>query len=182
MLADLPVERTASATATFIFSRSFSQTWGVTIASTILQNELKKNLPEAFVSQFPSGVEIAYAAIPYISQLQEPLRSEVRTAFADSLSTIWQVMAGIGGIGIISVLIMKEVPMKAAIDAKYGLENGGEEEDVETASVATREKSGGDNEDVTRKTDIREPIKEEESAPVDGAMNHLTTQTRFEQT
>ncbi|KAJ3555468.1 hypothetical protein NM688_g2562 [Phlebia brevispora] len=142
ILADLPVERTAAATATFIFSRTFAQTWGVTIASTILQNELKKKLPTAFLSQFPSGAQIAYAAIPYIAELHEPLRSEVRAAFADSLSVVWEVMAGLGGLGIISVLIMKEVPMKAMIDKKYGLETGDEDNgDIETASVATRVRS-----------------------------------------
>ncbi|KAF7797451.1 hypothetical protein EIP86_008648 [Pleurotus ostreatoroseus] len=180
VLADLPVERTASATATFIFSRSFAQTWGVTIASTVLQNQLKKKLPEAFVSQFPSGVEIAYAAIPYISQLQEPLRSEVRVAFADSLSTVWQVMAGLGGLGIVSVLIMKEVPMKAVIDKKFGLEDVEEEDDEETGSVAAHVNSRGDNEKVSRKPSMHDPIKEEEPTPTISAP--LPEHKRFEET
>ena len=126
------MERTAAATATFVFSRSFAQTWGITIASTVLQNQLKKKLPEAFVQQFPSGSEIAYAAIPFISNLQEPLRSEVRAAFADSLSVVWKVMAGVGGLGLLSVAIMKEVPMLAVIDSRFGLEDDQEDEDEES--------------------------------------------------
>lgn len=135
MLSDLPVERTAAATACFVFARSFAQTWGITIASTILQNELKRKLPAAFTAQFPAGVEIAYAAIPYVGTLEEPLRSEVRAAFADSLSVVWATMAGIGGLGLISVLIMREVPMRGTIDRRYGLEGADAEADVETGSM-----------------------------------------------
>ncbi|PSS06598.1 hypothetical protein PHLCEN_2v3656 [Hermanssonia centrifuga] len=138
VLVDLPVERTASATATFVFTRTFAQTWGITIASTVLQNELKKKLPAAFVSQFPDGVEIAYAAIPYIKSLPEPLRTEVREAFADSLSVVWKVMVGVGGLGLLSVLIMKEIPMGAVVDAKYGLDESN------TATVPDEEGSGMD--------------------------------------
>ena len=70
ILAPLDVEHNASALAFFSFVRAFAQTWGITITSTILQNELKKKLPEAFLSQFPQGLEIAYAAIPIIKDLK----------------------------------------------------------------------------------------------------------------
>lgn len=124
ILAPLPVERTASALAFFAFVRSFAQTWGITIASTVLQNELKKQLPAAFVAQFPGGVEIAYAAIPVVGTLPEPLRSQVRVAFADSIDVIWKVMIGVAGAGLLSVLLMKEVPMHTEKDDTYGLSVG----------------------------------------------------------
>ncbi|CAL1715143.1 unnamed protein product [Somion occarium] len=121
VLAPLPVERTASALAFYAFVRSFAQTWGITIASTILQNELKKNLPDAFVSQFPQGSEIAYAAIPIIRDLEEPLRTEVRTAFALSMSTIWKTMIGITGAGILTLPFLQEVELRAHTDEAFGL-------------------------------------------------------------
>ncbi|GJE93421.1 MFS general substrate transporter [Phanerochaete sordida] len=121
ILAPLPVERTAPALAFFAFVRSFAQTWGITISSTVLQNELKKKLPAAFVAQFPGGVEIAYAAIPVVRGLPEPLRTQVRVAFADSIDTIWQVMIGVAGIGLLSVLLMREIPMHTEKDETYGL-------------------------------------------------------------
>ncbi|TDL19134.1 iron permease [Rickenella mellea] len=128
ILAPLPVSRTAAAVGFLTFFRSLAQTWGITISGTILQNQLKKKLPPAFLSQFPQGVQISYAAIPKISSLAEPLRTEVRRAFADSMSTIWLTMIGISGLGMISVLFLKEIPMKTVTDEKYGLvieERGG---------------------------------------------------------
>ena len=129
-MAPLPVDRTAPALAFFAFVRSFAQTWGITIASTILQNELKKKLPAAFVSQFPGGVEIAYAAIPVIASLEDSLRTEVRVAFADSLSVIWKVMIGVSGLGLLSVLLLKEIPMHTQANDKYGLNDVSERRTV----------------------------------------------------
>ena len=98
-----------------------SQTWGITIAGTILQNQLKRGLPEAFTSQFASGVEIAYAAIPIIDQLDEPLKTEVREAFAASMSVIWKTMTGLCGAGILTLCLLREVPMIKHTDEAYGL-------------------------------------------------------------
>ncbi|KAJ7347852.1 iron permease [Mycena albidolilacea] len=121
LLAPLPPTRAGSALALFSFVRAFSQTWGITISSTILQNSLKKNLPPTFVAQFPPGFEIAYAAIPVIRQLEPPLRNEVRAAFADSMAVIWQTMIGIAGLGLLLSLLMKEVPMGTTVDKTYTL-------------------------------------------------------------
>ncbi|TCD60225.1 hypothetical protein EIP91_010533 [Steccherinum ochraceum] len=127
ILASLPVESTGSALAFYAFVRAFAQTWGITICATILQNGLKKKMPEAFVSQFPQGVEIAYAAIPIIKNLPEPLRTQVRVAFADSMALIWESMIGISGLGLISLLFLREIPMREDTDATYGLEERGED-------------------------------------------------------
>ncbi|KAJ7745389.1 major facilitator superfamily domain-containing protein [Mycena olivaceomarginata] len=97
------------------------RTWGITIASTILQNSLKKNLPAAFVAQFPPNFEIAYAAIPVIRTLEEPLKTQVRAAFADSMAVIWQTMIGFAGLGLLFSFLMKEVPMDTTVDEKYTL-------------------------------------------------------------
>ncbi|TBU37707.1 major facilitator superfamily domain-containing protein [Dichomitus squalens] len=121
VLAPLPVSRNASALAFFSFARTFAQTWGITIGSAILQNQLDKTLPPQFDAQFPAGVQIAYAAIPVIGGLAEPLRSQVRDAFAASLKVVWQTMIGISGVGLLSVGLMKEVPMQGQVDETYGL-------------------------------------------------------------
>ncbi|KAJ3487811.1 hypothetical protein NLI96_g3281 [Meripilus lineatus] len=134
VLAPLPVTLNAPALAFFSFVRSFAQTWGITISSTILQNELNKTLPPEFISQFPAGLELAYAAIPQIRTLPEPLRTEVRVAFADSMSLVWKVMVGISGLGVLSLLLLKEVEMNSHMDDSYGLERE-KQGDVEVAEV-----------------------------------------------
>ncbi|KAG8927324.1 hypothetical protein FRC01_007659 [Tulasnella sp. 417] len=125
ILAPLPVTETAHALAFFAFVRCFAQTWGVTIGATMLQNELKKKLPRAFLEGLSSsaekGVEIAYAAIPAIRSLEEPMKTEVKQAFAGSLRVIWLVMAGISAAGILLVLGMKELKMHEVTDKDWGM-------------------------------------------------------------
>jgi hypothetical protein len=134
ILAPLPVSTNATALAFFTFIRSFANTWGITISGTVLQNELKTRLPSAFTSQFPGGVEIAFAAIPVVKTLPEPLKAEVQQAFADSLRVVWYVLIGIAGLGLLSVGLMKEVPMVAHKNEAYALkEDGTKQSDVEKA-------------------------------------------------
>lgn len=141
-MAPLPVERNAAALAFFAFTRAFAQTWGITIASTILENELHKKLPASFVSQFPGGLSIAYAAIPLIKDLPEPLRTQVRVAFADSMAVIWKTMIGICGLGLLSLLLLKEIPMNSEVDDKYGLHTGMEKADTQLIDIETLGGSG----------------------------------------
>ncbi len=144
------MERTAPALAFFAFLRAFAQTWGITISSTILQNELKRKLPADFVNQFPQGLEIAYAAIPVIRNLEEPLRSEVRQAFSLSMAVIWKTMIGISGLGIITLFFLKEVPMNMHTDENFGLT----EAEKERKRQADEEKtiSGDNGVELTKRT------------------------------
>ncbi|KAJ7758938.1 iron permease, partial [Mycena maculata] len=134
ILAPLDVARTAAALGFFAFCRAFAQTWGLTIASTILQNELAKRLPVAFTSQFSSGFEIAYAAIPTIRGLEEPLKSEVRAAFAESMAVVWRAMIGVSCAGLLTCVLLTEVPMVQHTDETYGL-NAMKNEDAEGATT-----------------------------------------------
>ncbi|KAI0080663.1 iron permease [Panus rudis PR-1116 ss-1] len=139
VLAPLPVERTASALAFFAFVRSFAQTWGITISSTILQNELKKNLPGDFIRQFPEDMEIAYAAIPVIQTLEEPLRSQVQQSFSVSMAVIWKTMIGIAGAGILTLPFLKEVELKTHTDESFGLSEGGRARPVDEETIVVPE-------------------------------------------
>jgi hypothetical protein len=98
--------------------------WGITIGGTVLQNQLQKHMPVAFLQKFPQGSEIAYSAIPIISSLPEPLKSETRTAFAQGLKVIWEVYAGIAGIGVLSSLFMKHLPLHTSTDKDWELKEG----------------------------------------------------------
>ena len=48
----------------------------------------------------------------------------VREAFARSLRVVWLTMVGMGGVGLLSVTLMREVPMQKHTDDKYGLDDG----------------------------------------------------------
>ena len=114
-----------------ILRSSECQTWGVTISASILQNELKHRLPTEFISQFPQGAEIAYAAIPVIPTLPEPTRTQVHEAFASSLSVVWKAMIGFSAAGFVTLLFIKEIPMHRYTDDTYGLKSGGVQKDEE---------------------------------------------------
>ncbi|KAH9847872.1 iron permease [Lenzites betulinus] len=126
ILAPLPVSNSAHALAFFTFIRCFAQSWGIVVGGTILQNILQKDLPPSFTAQFPQGVQIAYAVIPTIKGLEEPLRSEVRAVFARSTKLIWHVMIGVSGAGFLSVFLMREEKLREDMDDQWGLKEGSE--------------------------------------------------------
>jgi len=70
-----------------------------------------------------AGAEgFAYAAIPIIKTIPEPLRSEIRESFTDSLRTIWQVSIGIAALGFLSVFFLKHYALAKTTDDHWGIE------------------------------------------------------------
>lgn len=121
VLSPLPVSANARALAFFNFLRAFAQVWGVTIGASILQNQLLKKLPADFVAKLPQGVQVAYTAIPQISQLEEPLRTNVRQAFAESVRVVWIVVLALTAFGAVCMVFMREVPMHTYTDDQWAL-------------------------------------------------------------
>ncbi|SCZ90253.1 BZ3500_MvSof-1268-A1-R1_Chr1-3g01871 [Microbotryum saponariae] len=121
VLAPLKPSQQPHAMAFFAFVRSFGQVLGISIGSTILQNQLAKNLPEAFLAMFHGNAEIAFPAIPIIPTLAEPIRSQVRGAFALSLRVIWLVMIGISGLGLIISFFLRDIELTKEMDDKWGM-------------------------------------------------------------
>ncbi|KAJ6585313.1 MFS general substrate transporter [Mycena capillaripes] len=112
VLAPIPISQNAPALAFFTFLRNF--------AIVILQNELTMRLPPAFLAQFPVGTQIAFEVIPSIRDLPQPLKNEVRHAFARSLQVLWNVLAGISGVGFLVSLFMKHLPLHTSVDTDWG--------------------------------------------------------------
>lgn len=108
--------------ATILSNDGFGQTWGVTVGGTILQNGLKTRLPQAYTSQLPAGGEFAYSAILGIRDLPPDLKSEVQHAFVESLRGIWIMMGVLSGVGLISSLGMKGLPLHTVTDEAWGME------------------------------------------------------------
>lgn len=103
--------------------RPAAQIWGVTVGGAILQNELKNKLPASFLAQFPQGVELAFATIPAIPTLEQPLKDEVRETFGEALKVVWQVVLGIAGAGFVSSLGMRQLQLHTNIDQDWGRED-----------------------------------------------------------
>jgi len=128
VLAPLHVSLNAPALAFFSFGRSFAAVWGITIGSTILQNQLLSRLPASVLVSITSSTstsssaqaaDLAYAIIPLIRTLSEPTRHEVQVAFAGSIAVIWKVMTGLLGLGLLSSLFMAGLPLQNVVDEKW---------------------------------------------------------------
>ncbi len=132
VLAPLKPEQQPAAMGFYNFMRSLGQVFGIAVGNTVLTNQLHKKLPAEFLAEHGASAE---AAIPYIKALAEPLRHQVRVAFAGSLQTVWYVMVGIAGLGLISVLFMKSLPLTAETDDKWGLEEHEKKSELEGGRV-----------------------------------------------
>ena len=77
----------------------------------VLQDVLQQRLPAEFLARLPKGQEFAYTAIPLIPGLTQPLRDEVRAAFATGTRRVWLVMLWLSVAGFVSCWIMRELPM-----------------------------------------------------------------------
>ncbi|KAJ7931029.1 iron permease [Mycena leptocephala] len=135
VLSPLPISENAHAIAFFIFTRAFGQVWGVTIGAAVLQNQLVDRLPKGFAGLFPQGMPIAYAVIPLISSLPADVAAETRQAFAGALTVMWQVMIGIGALGLVMSLPMKHMALHSDTEEKWGVaeDEGGSALKPETA-------------------------------------------------
>ena len=133
VLAPLPPTSNAPALALFVFLRTFAQVchysrgcsfkvhaaadvaaaqiWGVTIAGTVLQNRVQGKLPQSVKDTLPGLNNVVYAVVPLISDMQEPAKGIVRRAFAEALRTVWQILIGVAGVGFLSSLWMRVLPL-----------------------------------------------------------------------
>jgi hypothetical protein len=131
VLAPLPVSKSAHAFGFFFFIRAFFQTWGLSIGTAVIQNSLLTRLPSDFISTIQNSAnssalastDLSYSTITLLPTLPEPILTQVRVAFAESLSMVWKVMAGFAGLGLVlTILLMKEIPMRTELDENWGLE------------------------------------------------------------
>jgi hypothetical protein len=107
--------------------------WGITVGGTVLQNELQSRVPADVLTGVPgvAAGSLQYALIPVIQHLPAALRDELRVAFAESLQTVWKVFTGIAALGLLSSLPMRGLPLHAATDAKWALQEKGRQNGAE---------------------------------------------------
>ncbi|KAF8553817.1 MFS general substrate transporter [Imleria badia] len=127
IVAPLSITQNAPALAFMWFLTAFAGVWGITIGGAVVQNELAKKLPASFIQSVPQGTAIMYVLIPQLSEYPPHTRLEVQVAFTESLAVLWQVLAGVSGMGLVASLFMKGLPLQDMLDAKWTMKN--EQED-----------------------------------------------------
>ncbi|KAJ7472120.1 MFS general substrate transporter [Mycena latifolia] len=121
--APLPVSQNARALAFLTFIGSFAGIWGLTIGGAILDNQLKRRLPAAFLAPIHAsgGASVAYALIPQIAGLPPAVRGSVQAAFAESLAVVWAVLLALAGVGLVASLFMRGLPLHTKLDGRWAL-------------------------------------------------------------
>jgi hypothetical protein len=73
------------------------------------------------LQQFPDRANLVYGVIPTISGMPQPLKRQVQDAFLDSMRLVWIVMAGCAAAGLVSVFLIRDIPLARTVDKKWGL-------------------------------------------------------------
>ncbi|KAM0753017.1 MFS general substrate transporter [Meredithblackwellia eburnea MCA 4105] len=123
IMAGLQPQVQPHAAGFFTLVRTIGQLLGVTIGATIFQNELNSKVPAAFMDSLSHPSEVAFSAIPLIKDLSEPLRSEVRRAFSDSIHVIWYSCIGFALAGLIASFFMERIKLTTQTSEEYGLKD-----------------------------------------------------------
>ena len=116
VLAPLSPSLAGQALAFQAFCRSLGSVFGITIGSTTLANELAKKLPREYIASLAGGAAAAYADIPNVKYLAEPLRTEVRVAFGESIRVIWLVLIPFGAVGLVMCCFMRQIELQSETD------------------------------------------------------------------
>lgn len=80
-----------------------------------------------------SHAELTYSIIPKIASLPADLQHATQQAFVDSLRLVWIVMVALCGVGMLTVIFIKEFPLNKTTDKSWGLQEKKKSVDSESA-------------------------------------------------
>ncbi|GAA99522.1 hypothetical protein E5Q_06223 [Mixia osmundae IAM 14324] len=140
VMSPLPPSLHGHAMCFSTYIRNIGQTIGIVIGGTVLSSRLPVTLPEAFLDQLVqngggAAGDLAYASIPIIPTLVEPLKSQVQDAFAKSIRVIWLSCVPMALIGVLVSFFIVDYTLSHETD-----ENWGRASPTSTASENSMEK------------------------------------------
>lgn len=115
------------AAALFSFFRAFGQALGVAIGGVIFQNQMQKNLEKTarFANEASSLAKDAAALVQIIRDTQDSSDKLIlRTAYTDSLRTIWIVVCALAGISLLLTFFIQEYNLNVGLETEQGLISG----------------------------------------------------------
>lgn len=130
IMAPLPEEYVATASATYSFIRTFGYVWGVTIASLIFNSVFERNLHsisnQEMQQQLRGGA--AYSFASQIHSIDDDyaavVREEIIAVYVKSLRAVWWTCLGISVFSFGAVALERSVELRKELDTEYGLEKG----------------------------------------------------------
>lgn len=123
------VKDVSFAAALFSFFRAFGQAIGVAIGGSIFQNQMQQNLSGTVLSgQASELAKDAAALVQIIHQTgDETTKMILKTAYTDSLRTIYIVMTALAGTALVLSACIKKYDINIGLETEQGLVFGKKE-------------------------------------------------------
>jgi len=122
--ADLQESDTATATGTWNFIRSFGVIGGISIPTTIFNNQFDhmssqiRNL--AVRASLSHGRAYSHVSRDFVKSFPNPLRDEIIGAYSESMTLVWQVAISFAGLTFLLVFLEKEIKLRTELETEYG--------------------------------------------------------------
>ncbi|KIW22734.1 uncharacterized protein PV07_11000 [Cladophialophora immunda] len=114
----------AFAVAMFVFFRSFGQALGVAIGGVIFQNQMVTNL-QKYPAYAPRASELAKDAAALVEIIKTTPagagKLALRTAYTDSLRTVYIVLTALAGFSLVASLFVKAYDLNVGLETEQGL-------------------------------------------------------------
>jgi len=114
------------AAALYSFFRNFGQMLGVAVGGTIFQNQIKSNLlkyPDlaSRAAEFSKDASALVEVIKAMPATQHAVKTELITAYVDSLRVLWLIMCGLAGLAfILSLAFTKGKSLDRELETDQG--------------------------------------------------------------
>lgn len=132
--APLEERHAATSAGIYSFARGFGAIWGVTIPSVIFNNAVKHQVTtneSAFATnptlaaRLADGQAYQLATKAFLDSLEpsdNAVREQVIAIFEHAIHVVFYVLVAFAGLGLLLVLLEKEVPMRTENNTEFGLE------------------------------------------------------------
>jgi MFS family permease len=122
--ADLQESDTATATGTWNFIRSFGVIGGISIPTTIFNNQFDRLSSlirnPAVRASLSHGRAYSHVSRDFIKSFPNPLRDEIIGAYSESIKLVWQVAISFTGLTFLLVFLEMEIKLRTELETEYG--------------------------------------------------------------
>ena len=122
--ADLQASDTATATGTWNFIRSFGVIGGISIPTTIFNNQFDRLSSlirnPAVRASLSHGRAYSHVSRDFIKSFPNPLRDEIIGAYSESIKLVWQVAISFTGLTFLLVFLEMEIKLRTELETEYG--------------------------------------------------------------
>lgn len=160
--APLSERHAATSAGMYCFARGFGSIWAVTIPAAIFNNVVKQRVTTdassfattpALAARLADGQAYQLATRAFLDSLDPSdsmVREQVIAVFEHAIHVVFYVLTAFAGLGLLLVLLVKEIPMRTENKTEFGLDESNKDGKTKTktktqtqAGVRDGDDSGG---------------------------------------